>query len=152
MILLPRRSGSRQALIVVPKRSASGCDRVISALVERDQAETVAERIGEHRLSAIRHVQCLTFLHRSGKPPVRLIINEATPIPSVHLGPASPTAGALALYPNDPLTLGVWCGGSNLGVVEVIELQPAGKRRMSAAEFLRGHPLQPGDRFGPEKE
>jgi tRNA A37 methylthiotransferase MiaB len=32
----------------------------------------------------------------------------------------------------------------------LLELQPAGKRRMAAAEFLRGHRLQGGDRFGPE--
>jgi methionyl-tRNA formyltransferase len=34
--------------------------------------------------------------------------------------------------------------------VEVVELQPAGKRRMLQEEFLRGRKLQPGDRFGPE--
>jgi hypothetical protein len=32
----------------------------------------------------------------------------------------------------------------------VFELQPAGKRRMAAADFLRGHVLHPGDRFGSE--
>jgi hypothetical protein len=35
-------------------------------------------------------------------------------------------------------------------VVEVLELQPAGKRRMESAEFLRGRKPQPGDRLGPE--
>jgi methionyl-tRNA formyltransferase len=39
------------------------------------------------------------------------------------------------------------CGGT---AVEVLELQPAGKRRMAAVEFLRGRRLQDGDRFGPE--
>src|SRR3546814_20437735 len=34
--------------------------------VELDQAESVAERIGEHRLSAIGQVQCLALLHRAG--------------------------------------------------------------------------------------
>jgi methionyl-tRNA formyltransferase len=33
--------------------------------------------------------------------------------------------------------------------VEILELQPAGKRSMSAAEFLRGHRMQIGDSFGP---
>jgi methionyl-tRNA formyltransferase len=33
--------------------------------------------------------------------------------------------------------------------VEVLELQPAGKRRMPVAEFLRGHHPKPGDRMGP---
>jgi methionyl-tRNA formyltransferase len=34
--------------------------------------------------------------------------------------------------------------------VIVSELQPAGKKRMTAEEFLRGYPLKDGDRFGPE--
>jgi methionyl-tRNA formyltransferase len=29
-------------------------------------------------------------------------------------------------------------------------IQPAGKREMAVAEFLRGHHVRPGDRFGPE--
>jgi len=36
------------------------------------------------------------------------------------------------------------------GKVEILELQPSGKKRLSAAEFLRGYPVQPGDRLGPE--
>jgi methionyl-tRNA formyltransferase len=34
-------------------------------------------------------------------------------------------------------------------VVEVLEVLPAGKKRMTAAEFLRGHPVGEGMRFGP---
>lgn len=34
------------------------------------------------------------------------------------------------------------------GVVKVLELQPESKRRMTAAEFLNGFPLKPGDRVG----
>jgi len=36
------------------------------------------------------------------------------------------------------------------GTLEIIELQPAGKRSMKTADFLRGHRVQRGDRFGPE--
>jgi methionyl-tRNA formyltransferase len=36
-------------------------------------------------------------------------------------------------------------------VVNVIELQPAGKKKMAAAEFLRGHALADGSHFGPER-
>ncbi|HUT56225.1 MAG TPA: methionyl-tRNA formyltransferase [bacterium] len=39
----------------------------------------------------------------------------------------------------------VACGEGSLSI---LELQPAGKRRMKAAEFLAGHPLHPGDRLG----
>lgn len=34
------------------------------------------------------------------------------------------------------------------GEIEVLSAQPAGKRKMTAAEFLRGYPLRPGDRLG----
>lgn len=34
------------------------------------------------------------------------------------------------------------------GSLRVIELQPAGKKRLTCDEFLRGYPLQPGDRLG----
>jgi methionyl-tRNA formyltransferase len=33
--------------------------------------------------------------------------------------------------------------------LEILELQPAGKRSMTAAEFLRGNRVQIGERFGP---
>jgi methionyl-tRNA formyltransferase len=33
------------------------------------------------------------------------------------------------------------------GALELLAVQPAGKRVMSAAEFLRGYPLAPGERF-----
>jgi methionyl-tRNA formyltransferase len=59
---------------------------------------------------------------------------------------SSSTAGAAA---GSVLTTGrdgivVACGN---GLVRITELQPAGRRRMSAADFLAGHPLEPGARF-----
>jgi methionyl-tRNA formyltransferase len=39
----------------------------------------------------------------------------------------------------------VSCGS---GAVVLKEVQPAGKRRMSAADFIHGHRTSPGDRFG----
>ena len=35
------------------------------------------------------------------------------------------------------------------GALELLDVQPAGKRAMSASEFLRGNRVRPGDRFGP---
>jgi len=35
------------------------------------------------------------------------------------------------------------------GVLEITEIQSEGKRPMSAREFLAGHPLSGGERFGP---
>jgi methionyl-tRNA formyltransferase len=34
------------------------------------------------------------------------------------------------------------------GAVQVLELQPAAGRRMSAADYLRGHPIVPGTVLG----
>ncbi len=34
------------------------------------------------------------------------------------------------------------------GLLDIVELQPAGKRRLAAAEFLRGHTVRPGDVLG----
>ena len=35
------------------------------------------------------------------------------------------------------------------GVISITELQPEGRRPMSARDFLAGHPVQPGTKFGP---
>jgi methionyl-tRNA formyltransferase len=84
-----------------------------------------------------------TFWHRARQPPVRLIVNRATPaeIGDSGLSPGSVLTGAAQ---------GRLLVAAGAGVVEVIELQSAGKRRMAAAEFLRGRPPLPGDRLGPE--
>jgi hypothetical protein len=57
----------------------------------------------------------------------------------------------MMMRPGPPPELIVWSGTAFCSGVKVLELQPAGKRRMAAEEFLRGHPLQPGDHFGPEQ-
>ncbi|HXZ53510.1 MAG TPA: methionyl-tRNA formyltransferase [Burkholderiales bacterium] len=46
----------------------------------------------------------------------------------------------------DSLGIVIGCGE---GALQVTELQRAGGRRLSAAEFLRGRSLEPGARFGP---
>jgi methionyl-tRNA formyltransferase len=38
--------------------------------------------------------------------------------------------------------------GCGAGALEILELQRAGGKRLAAADFLRGHPLRPGARFG----
>jgi len=86
-----------------------------------------------------------TFWHRSGQPSLRLLILRAVARPRREDEPtASP--GEI-LVPGELKRLHVAAGD---GVVEVLELQPAGKRRMTAEEFLRGRKPQSGDRLGPE--
>ena len=38
--------------------------------------------------------------------------------------------------------------GCGLGALRIEELQREGGRTMAAAEFLAGHPMQPGDKLG----
>jgi methionyl-tRNA formyltransferase len=59
------------------------------------------------------------------------------------LGPASGAEPGVILEAETRGLL-VACGqGTSL---RLLELQPEGRRRMSAAEFLRGHRLGPGER------
>jgi methionyl-tRNA formyltransferase len=86
-----------------------------------------------------------TYLHREGQAPLRVIVLKVR---------------ALAVWRSEAAGVGAVVGeelGTRLAVragagewVEILELQPAGKRRMSAAEFRRGNPLPPGTRVGPE--
>jgi methionyl-tRNA formyltransferase len=89
-----------------------------------------------------------TYLHREGKPPMRVLVYRGIANDRFTSEPA-PTPGQIYL---DRGTIIVECGPA-LGRTnfEVRELQPAGKRRMGAGEFLLGHPLKPGDCFGPEQ-
>jgi methionyl-tRNA formyltransferase len=83
-----------------------------------------------------------TFLHRAGHDPLRVIVYRATP----SSGDASNSLAAGEPLITDSNQLIITTGRDT--AVEIAELQPAGKRRMSAAEFLRGHRWQPGDHFG----
>ncbi len=85
-----------------------------------------------------------TWWHRAGQQPLRLIVHRASWRPGAEGEPASP--GALLL--SDPSKMCVAVGGGD--VVEVVELQPAGKRRMTAEELVRGRRPQAGDRLGAE--
>lgn len=82
-----------------------------------------------------------TFLHRPGKEPMRVIITQL-----IGEGTASHTTP-----PGTPCEIrGHLAVSSGTGSVSIYELQPAGKKRMSMTEFLRGYPITEGMRFGPE--
>jgi methionyl-tRNA formyltransferase len=96
-----------------------------------------------------------TYLHRAGKEPLRVIVNRASTALTIsdssgRLGRFTPALGA---GPDGSVNLGmegfVWVRAGE-GAVQLIELQPAGKKRQTAKEFLRGYPLKDGDRLGPE--
>lgn len=88
-----------------------------------------------------------TYLHRTGHQPVRIIVNKAICSGTIMGDLKSQSPGHVIA---DGLAGGRLLVDTGASRAEILELQPAGKRRMTAVEFLRGHPLQPGDRFGPE--
>ena len=101
-----------------------------------------APRIGCHVRAMQPWPMPYTFLHHSGQPPLRLLLLRVRPA-----GPGNSDAAPGTVIAAASGSLVVQTGDGGL---EILELQPSGKRRMSIAEFQRGHPLHPGDRFGPE--
>lgn len=101
-----------------------------------------AERIGWHIRAMQPWPMPFTFLHQPGKTPLRMLVLAVEP--AGVQGPPSPP-GTIVAAANGRLFV-----QARDQAVELLELQPAGKRRMTAAEFLRGHSVRPGDRFGPD--
>jgi methionyl-tRNA formyltransferase len=83
-----------------------------------------------------------TYWRREGQEPIRLIIFRARALAES----TSTNPGSLLIDDQAPKLLRVAAGQGT--VLEITELQPAGKKRMSAADYLRGHPAHPGDYFG----
>jgi methionyl-tRNA formyltransferase len=85
-----------------------------------------------------------TFLHRrAGGPTLRLILGPVEVLETPPAGDIPP--GTVREASADRLQVSAGQGSLLLGTV-----QPAGKRVLSAAEFLRGYRVQPGDWMGPE--
>lgn len=100
-----------------------------------------------------RHIRAMqpwptpyTFFHRPGKEPIRVIITKVGNPSHFNRGVLTDRDGFLY---SDGRQLRAYC--CTVESLEVLELQPAGKKRMTAEEFVRGHPIQDGYRFGPEK-
>ncbi len=77
-----------------------------------------------------------TFWHPAAGPPLRLIFG---PLSVVDCAPAAP--GSIIEASGDRLLI-----AAGQSAVAPASVQPAGKRMMTIAEFLRGHQVQPGDR------
>ncbi|WP_029632117.1 methionyl-tRNA formyltransferase [Zavarzinella formosa] len=84
-----------------------------------------------------------TFLHRVGKPAIRLMITRASEI--------TPTSSGMtgSMFVDEAGMLVIRAGENT--AVQIVQLQPAGKKRMPSKEFLRGHPCGEDDRVGPEE-
>ena len=81
-----------------------------------------------------------TFWHRREGSPVRLILGPASAVDECSAAP-----GAVVEAAGENLVIAAGRGG-----LAPKAIQPSGKRLMSVGEFLRGHRVVPGDRFGPE--
>lgn len=83
-----------------------------------------------------------TFLPIEGKPDERITITKVSVVkgvPSTNKNPGS-------IIEIEPGQIFVQTGS---GILEITELQPAGKRAMAAAEFLNGRKLESGTQFAP---
>ena len=88
---------------------------------------------------------CYTWWLRPDMPPIRLIIGPLDAAAN-HDSPAA-APGTVIEVTGDRLVI-----AAGEGAVAPRAVQPAGKRMMPVAEFLRGHRIQPGDRLGNENE
>jgi methionyl-tRNA formyltransferase len=83
-----------------------------------------------------------TFWHRPQGAAMRLILG---PVSVVELGDSGGPPGTVLEAEGERLLV-----AAGAGAVALQAVQPAGKRLMDVAEFLRGYPVRPGERFGPE--
>lgn len=105
-----------------------------------------AEKIACHVRAMQPWPTAYTFFHRPGKEPMRVIVCRIGDAVGCGWGSGHPPQGTLIGQDR----FAVVCEPNGSGVLQVLELQPAGKKRMTAEEFLRGYPIQDGYRFGPE--
>ena len=150
--------GARLAVEVI-EQIAAGTQR--GAKQDASQATKAPKLTKEHGVidwtrpahDVVNHIRAMqpwptayTYFKRADQPPVRLIVYKAQVHDSSDQTDASP--GQVIVGPTESGRLVVTTGQGS--AIELLELQPAGKRRMSSAEFLRGHRPRAGDSFGPE--
>lgn len=101
-----------------------------------------ADRIDCHIRAMQPWPQAFTMVFAAGKPPQRLIVQRVAMASLAVQGREEPGTVLRA----DKQGLWVQTGTAP---IELVIVQPDGKRSMPAADFLRGNPLAPGDRLGP---
>jgi methionyl-tRNA formyltransferase len=120
-----------------------------------------AEQIRNHVRALKPWPGSFTFWHRAGQEPLRLVVDRVAVEGSGFGVQGSGEAAGVAASgsreaPGSTATepgLVLLSDGKRLhmatgdGMLSILTLQPAGKRHMTAEEFLRGYPLRVGDRF-----
>ena len=81
-----------------------------------------------------------TYWHRPDGPPLRVIFGPASVVDDCASAP-----GTVIEASGDRLLI-----AAGQGAVAPRAIQPSGKRMMAVDEFLRGHRVRQGERFGAE--
>ena len=115
--------------------------------LKKSDGEVIWTQTGEQILRQFRAVQpwpgLYTHLLRSENKPLRVILEKVEVVPGV----GNQTPGTVIQSTDGRLIVAT--GGEALSIVK---LQPAGKRVLEAAEFLRGYPLGADAKFGASSE
>jgi len=98
-----------------------------------------AEQIARHVRAMTPWPGAFAFLARGGQP-LRITIKRAHAESGGTEQPGEP--GEIVSVGRERFAVKAGCGA-----LAIVELQPAGKRQMSAAEFIRGYRITTGDRF-----
>ena len=98
-----------------------------------------AEQIRNQVRAFVPWPKTFTFWHRPNGEPLRVILESVAAVPDL-----SGDAGTALEATGGQLLI-----GTGLGALRVDAIQPAGKRVLTVAEFLRGYPLKPSEQFGP---
>ncbi len=84
-----------------------------------------------------------TFWQRPGGEPLRLILDKVRVEPPATSPAGDVLPGTVLEAQGDRLLI-----ATGQGALAIEAIQPAGKRMLSTAEFLRGYGVRPGERFG----
>jgi methionyl-tRNA formyltransferase len=114
--------------------------------LKKDQGAIDWSKSAEHIRNQVRALKpwpsSYTFWHRAGQEPLRLMVDRVAVAEGErgHGTENREQPGQVVL--SDGKWLHVATGD---GVLSILTLQPAGKRHMTAEEFLRGYPLRAGE-------
>jgi methionyl-tRNA formyltransferase len=134
-------SGTAQS-IPQDKALASKAPRLKKEQGAIDWSQTAQEIKNQVRALRI-WPRAYSFWHRQQGEPIRINVDRAVVVYDTVPNRAPPSPGAIA-EATDRLVIQT---GEN--AIEILELQPSGKRSMQAAEFLRGYHPAVDDSFGP---
>ncbi len=80
-------------------------------------------------------------LHRQNHAPLRCIVQQVDPGPEINLPLSSSKPGSIAEF------AGCLFVGTRDGWMEILRLQPEGRKSTDGRSFANGYPLRDGDRF-----